>query len=139
MLALLGIGAVFAAIVGGFLLEKGNLWVPLEPAELLIVGGTALGIVMVANPPGVIRKMWHGWLAAFHPPLRTPKAFLRSLRMLYEIFTFIQRAGIMEFEGDVDSPKDSRIFARLQLEKLAQSAGLHPADGDLSVLLVIHA
>ena len=102
---------MFAAIIGGFLLEKGNLWVLLQPAELLIVGGSALGIVMVANPPAVIRKMWHGWLAAFHPPVRTPKAFLRSLRMLYEVFSFIQRAGIMEFERDVESPKDSRIFA----------------------------
>ena len=66
MHALLGIAAVFAAIVGGFLLEKGNLWVLLQPAELLIVGGAALGIVMVANPPAVIRKMGRGWLAAFH-------------------------------------------------------------------------
>ena len=38
MLALLGIAAVFAAVLGGYLLEKGNPWVLLQPAELLILG-----------------------------------------------------------------------------------------------------
>ncbi|MEO8596367.1 MAG: flagellar motor stator protein MotA [Candidatus Solibacter sp.] len=111
MHALIGIAAVFVAILGGFLLEKGNLYVLFQPAELLIVGGAALGIVMVANPPGLIRKIWRGALEVFRPPARTPQSFLRNLRMLYEVFSFIQRAGIQEFERDVESPEDSRIFA----------------------------
>ena len=111
MYALIGIAAVFAAVLGGFLLEKGNPWVLLQPAELLIVGGAAAGIVMVANPPSIMLKMWRGCLAAFRPPVRTSQSFLRSLRMLYEIFCFIQRAGVMEFEKDVEDPGHSRIFA----------------------------
>jgi chemotaxis protein MotA len=111
MYALIGIAAVFAAVLGGFLLESGNLYVLLQPAELLIVGGAAAGIIMVANPPSVIHRMWQGSLAAFRPPPRTPLVFLRNLRMLYEIFCFIQRAGILEFEKDVEDPGSSRIFS----------------------------
>jgi chemotaxis protein MotA len=111
MYALIGIAAVFAAVLGGFLLEKGNPYVLLQPAELLIVGGAAAGILMVANPPSVMRKMGRGWLAAFRSPPRTSAVFLRNLRMLYEIFSFIQRAGIMEFENDVEDPDSSRLFA----------------------------
>ena len=111
MYALIGIAAVFAAVLGGFLLENGNPYVLFQPAELLIVGGAAAGIVMVANPPAVMRKMWRGSLAAFRPPSRTSQVFLRNMRMLYEIFTFIQRAGIMEFERDVEDPESSRIFS----------------------------
>ncbi len=33
------------------------------------------------------------------------------MRMLYEIFSFIQRAGVMEFEKDVEDPGSSRIFS----------------------------
>ena len=33
------------------------------------------------------------------------------MRMLYEIFCFIQRAGVMEFEKDVENPGSSRIFS----------------------------
>src|ERR1035437_729354 len=111
MYALIGIAAVFAAVLGGYLLESGNLLVLFQPAELLIVGGAAAGIVMVANPPSVMRGMWSGCLAAFHPPTRTPLVFLRNMCMLYEIFTFIQRAGITEFEKDVEDPASSRIFS----------------------------
>lgn len=111
MHALIGIAVVFAAVIGGFLLESGNLYVLLQPAELLIVGGAAAGIVMVANPPAVIFRMWRGTLAAFRPPPHNPKSFLRYMRMLYEIFCYIQRAGVVEFESDVEDPRGSRIFA----------------------------
>ncbi len=111
MYALIGIAAVFVAVLGGFLLEKGNPWVLFQPAELLIVGGAAVGIVMVANPPSVMRKMLRGAISAFRPPPRNPQCFLRYMRMLYEVFCFIQRAGVIEFESDVEDPKNSRIFS----------------------------
>jgi chemotaxis protein MotA len=112
MVAVIGIVVVFAAVLGGFLLERGNPWVLLQPSELLIVGGAAAGIVLVANPTSVIRKMGRGVVVAFGPPLHTRKSFVRSLRMLYEVFGFIQREGVSGFENDVDAPKKSAIFSK---------------------------
>jgi len=111
MYALIGILAVFAAVFGGFLLERGNLFILLQPAELLIVGGAAAGIVLVANPPAVIRRMGRGAWATFRPPVRTRPVFLQHIRMLYEVFCYMQRAGAMEMERDVEDPPRSRIFA----------------------------
>ncbi len=112
MLALVGILIVFGAVFGGFLAEKGNLYVLLQPAELLIVGGAACGIVLVANPPATIRRMLTGTLAAFSSRGYTRASYLRSLRMLYEVFSFAQRAGVMALEADVETPKNSRIFSK---------------------------
>ena len=39
MFAIIGILVVFGAVVGGYLMEHGNLKVLLQPAELLIIGG----------------------------------------------------------------------------------------------------
>jgi chemotaxis protein MotA len=111
MHAIIGIVAVFAAVFGGFLLERGSLIILLQPAELLIVGGAAAGIVIVANPPSVIRRMAQGAFAAFRPPARNPEVFLRHIRMLYEVFCFVQRAGVADFEQDVERPENSRIFS----------------------------
>jgi chemotaxis protein MotA len=111
MLALIGIFAVFAAVLGGYLLEKGNPWVLLQPAEMLIVVGAAAGTILVANPPTLIRKMLAGTCDAFRAP-RGRKWLLVHLRMLYEVFAYIQRAGIVAFENDVDTPEKSRIFSR---------------------------
>jgi chemotaxis protein MotA len=112
MIALLGISFVFAAVFGGYLLEKGNPWVLLQPAELLMVGGAALGIVLVANRPKVIRKMARGVWAVFSRPRHSHDTFLKCLRMLYEVFVYAQRAGMMGLEPEVEDPKKSRLFAR---------------------------
>ncbi len=110
MFPLLGLALVFAAVFGGFVMEHGNPWVLMQPAELLIVGGAATGILLVANPPSVLLKMARGARAAFRPPRHTRQSLIRHLRMLYEVFSFAQRAGVMKLEDDVETPEKSRIF-----------------------------
>jgi chemotaxis protein MotA len=112
MLALIGIAAVFAAVLGGYLLEKGNPYVLMQPAELLIVGGAAAGIVLIANPPVLIQKMLAGAREAFKRPPYGRKSFLLYLRMLFEVFGFVQRAGIVALERDIETPRTSAIFSR---------------------------
>lgn len=103
---------MFAAVLGGFILERGNPYLLLQPAELLIVGGAAAGITLVANPPAVIGKMAEGIRLIFRGPVYSRQYFLTYLCMLYETFGFAQRAGIMELEQDVEDPEESRIFGR---------------------------
>jgi chemotaxis protein MotA len=110
MLVILGIVTVFAAVLGGFLLERGNLFVLLQPAELVIVGGAALGILLVSNPAGVIRRMGHGVGTVFRPSLYTCDYYLVNLRMLYEVFAYAQRAGVAAIENDVENPESGAIF-----------------------------
>jgi chemotaxis protein MotA len=110
MLSLLGISLVFAAVFGGYLLEKGNPWVLLQPAELLIIGGAAIGIVLVANPWAVIRKMLKGVREAFHAPKYTGESYLLHLRMLFEVFSFARRSGgALMLESDVEEPENAVI------------------------------
>ena len=111
MLAIIGILVVFAAVLGGFLMEQGNPWVLFQPAEFLIIVGAVGGIVMVANPWAVIRRMGSGALAAFRPAMRSHHVFFQHIRMLYEVFQYAQRAGISELEDDFDRPQESRIFS----------------------------
>ncbi len=135
MLAFLGIALVFVAVFGGFLLERGNPYVLMQPAELLIVCGAAAGIVVVANPPDVIRKMARGAAAAFRQPARTRESFLRSLRMLYDVFQFAQRAGNAQLESHVDSPDASPFFKKYP-EFLADGATLEFVCDSLRMLVI---
>jgi chemotaxis protein MotA len=112
MYAILGVVLVIAAVLGGFLLERGNLYILLQPAELLIVGGAAVGITLVANTPGVIRKMGQGIASILHAPTLRPGLYLRYLRMLYEVFGLVQRSGTRSLESHVEQPEGSEIFSR---------------------------
>ena len=112
MLALVGIAVVFLAVFGGYVLERGNPYVLMQPAELLIVGGAAAGILLVSNPPAVILKMVRGVAATFRAPPFTRKVSLDCLRMLYEFFAFVRRAGLLELEKDLENPGGSQILAQ---------------------------
>lgn len=135
MLALVGIVVVFAAVFGGYMVEHGNPYVLLQPAELMIVGGAALGIVLVANSPAVIFKMLRGTFSAFRGTVHTRDSYLRNLRMLYEVFTFSQRAGIMALESDVETPENSRIFSKYP-ELLQDRQTLHFLCDSLRMLVI---
>lgn len=112
MLALGGILLVLAAVFGGYILERGNPYVLIQPAEILIVVGAAAGITLAGNRPAAIRRMCTGVMLVFRTPAHTSGYFLRYLRMLYEVFSYGQRAGIVQLESDVEQPEKSRIFSR---------------------------
>ena len=61
MLVIIGIVVVIGAIVGGYLMEHGNLRVLMQPAELLIIGGAGLGTVLIANPLGMLKTIVGNW------------------------------------------------------------------------------
>ena len=48
MFPVIGILVVLACIAGGYLMEKGNLLVLLQPAELITIGGAAIGKIFEA-------------------------------------------------------------------------------------------
>jgi chemotaxis protein MotA len=112
MLAFAGIILVFVAVFGGYMLESGNPYVLIQPAEIIIVVGASVGITLVANRPAGIRKMWTGALLVFRASPYTTDRFLRYLRMLYEVLSYAQRAGMQELETDVEDPENSRIFSQ---------------------------
>lgn len=65
MFVIIGIVVVFGSIVAGYLMEHGNLRVLLQPAELVIIGGAAVGTVLIANPPHILKAILGGIGGAF--------------------------------------------------------------------------
>jgi chemotaxis protein MotA len=65
MFVIIGLVVVISAIVGGYLMEKGNIRVLLQPAELLIIGGAAIGTVLIANPSHILKKIVSGFVGVF--------------------------------------------------------------------------
>ena len=65
MFSIIGIVVVFGAVVAGYLMEHGNLKVLMQPAELIIILGAAIGTVLVANPLHILKKIGSGIGGAF--------------------------------------------------------------------------
>jgi chemotaxis protein MotA len=114
MFAIIGIVVVFGAIIAGYKMEHGNIRVLLQPAELIIIGGAAVGTVLVANPLHILKQIAAGVVAVFKGPKITKQKYLDLLKMMYTLLTKARKEGLMALESDVEEPTKSQIFSKYQ-------------------------
>jgi chemotaxis protein MotA len=112
MFTIIGSAIVVACVIGGFLLEHGNLAVLFQPVELLIIGGAAVGGFIIASPMKVMKAVFAGILKMLSGKGYTKADYLEVLTMLGEVFYKIRKEGLVSVEGDVDNPKESVIFTK---------------------------
>lgn len=112
MFVIIGIVLVIAAVVGGYLMEHGNLMVLMQPAELLIIGGAATGTVLIANPLHILKAIAGGVAGAFGGSRFGKEKYLETLKMMYELFTRARKEGLMALETDSDDPEKSPVFSK---------------------------
>jgi chemotaxis protein MotA len=112
MFAIIGIVVVFGAIVAGYLMEHGNLRVLVQPAELIIIGGAAIGTVLIANPLHVLKKIAGGIGGVFGGSKYTKLAYIDSLKMMYDLLNKARKDGLMALENDVEEPAKSPVFSK---------------------------
>jgi chemotaxis protein MotA len=112
MFAIVGILVVLGAVVGGYLMEHGNLLVLIQPAELIIIGGAGIGTVLIANPIHVLKKIVGGVGGVFKASPFSKQRYLVTLKMCYELLNKSRKEGLVSLEADVETPKQSPIFKK---------------------------
>jgi chemotaxis protein MotA len=112
MFAIIGIVVVFGAVVAGYLMEHGNLKVLMQPAELIIIAGAAIGTVLVANPLHILKQIFAGVLGVFKGSRITKPFYLETLKMMYDLLGKARKEGLMSLETDVEEPSKSPIFSK---------------------------
>ena len=110
MLLIIGFVIVTASVVGGYVLEHGNLSILFQPVELLIIAGAALGAFVVATPIKVIKAVGSATARMFSNKPYGKAEYIEILLLLNGIFYKIRQQGLVSIESDVDSPEESSIF-----------------------------
>ncbi len=112
MISILGIVIVLSAIVGGYLIEHGKLLVLVQPAELIIIFGAAVGTLVVANPVPNLMRILKGIAAIFSGSPFDKAYYTENLKMLYELFNYARKNGTAKLEEDLDNPAKSPVFSK---------------------------
>jgi chemotaxis protein MotA len=110
MFAIIGILIVFGAVIGGFLMEKGQIAVLIQPAELLIIAGAATGTLLVANPVHILKGIIAGVLGVIKGKEIGKERYLSTLRMMYQFLNKVRKQGLLSVEEDVEKPEASPLF-----------------------------
>ncbi len=103
---------VLGGVIGGFTLHGGQLLALNQPSELLIIGGAALGSLIIATPTSVIKNLFAQIKGALVGGGLAKKDYLDLLVMMYEIFNVARRDGLVGLENHIEHPQESEIFKR---------------------------
>jgi chemotaxis protein MotA len=83
-----------------------------HPNELLIIGGGALGALLIMSPIKVLKEMVSGLTACLKGAPHGRAAYEDLLKLLYELFLLGRRSGMIALEEHVLEPKNSSIFKK---------------------------
>ena len=112
MFVFIGISVVLGSVVGGYLMEKGNLHILFQPAEIVIIFGAALGSFLIASPPKVISLVLKHAGSIVKSKSQSKENYKELLSLLYQLFSKIRKEGLISIEADIESPQKSGIFKK---------------------------
>ncbi|MBI5665206.1 MAG: flagellar motor stator protein MotA [Nitrospirae bacterium] len=112
MFVIIGIVVVLGSVIGGYLLEHGNIHLLFQPVELLIIGGAAVGAFLISSPSKVVGLVTKNIARVFSAKAASKAEFLEVLGVLNAIFTKMRKEGLIAIEGDIEKPDESPLFTK---------------------------
>ena len=112
MLVIIGFIVVIGCVLGGYMAMGGKLGVLNQPFEFVIIGGAAFGAYITSNTKRVLGGTVGGLKRLLAGPKYKKKDYLEILGLLFVIFRFSKKKGMLALESHVESPKESSIFSQ---------------------------
>lgn len=112
MLVIIGYVVVCASVFGGFALNGGHLAALMQPLELLMIGGAALGSFLVGNNGKAIKATMSAIPTLFKGSRHTKELYMEMMSLLFDVLSKVRKEGLMSIEGDIDRPEESPLFSK---------------------------
>ena len=110
MFVIIGLVLVLGAVVAGYAMHGGNFGVLIQPSELVILFGAALGSFLAANGLSNFTKAIKSVLGLLKPDPYTPVTYLDLLKMMYTLFNVARKEGLLGLEQHIETPDESEII-----------------------------
>lgn len=108
----IGVIVVIGSVFIGYIGSEGHLIVLLQPFELLIIIGSAIGAFIIGNPPSVINQAMTNVKKVIGGPKYQKKDYMQLLNLLFSIFKLAKAKGMLALESHIENPHDSIIFQK---------------------------
>jgi chemotaxis protein MotA len=108
---ILGILIVLGAVFGGFMIMGGTVVAIWQPTELLIIGGAALGALVLGNPKHVLAEMFSQFKKIAARKKHDSEFQRQLLLLMYELLQ-TAAGGLKALDAHVEAPKESPMFQR---------------------------
>ena len=107
---LIGFVITMGSVIGGYMAMGGHVDVLIQPFELVIIGGAAVGIYFIANSIGTVKDTGKAILEAFKGAVPKEQDYLETLGLLHSLMRELRTKPRNEVEAHIDNPEESSIF-----------------------------
>lgn len=107
---IIGFVVVIGCMIGGFMAMGGHVQALVQPFELLIIGGAALGVFIMSNPIKTIKDTGKGVMEALKYSVPHERQYLDTLGILYTLMRDLRTKSRNEIESHIDNPEESELF-----------------------------
>lgn len=113
MLPVIGLVVLLVMIFGGFAITGGALGPVMEaiPHEMLIIGGAAVGALIIGNSGKELKALGSGMAKIFKGPKYKKQDYLDTIFLVSKLMKMLRTEGPIALEPHVEDPKSSAIFA----------------------------
>lgn len=112
MFVIIGAVVVLASLIIGFMWSGGNPLTLFVPAEYFVIIGAAIGSMLIANSLSSVKKIIAGVLGTLKGTKVSKPVYMDLLKMLYELFQFSKREGLIALEQHIENPDSSTIISK---------------------------
>lgn len=115
MLFIVGAATTVVCVIGGYMAMGGKLGVLMQPFELVIIGGAAVGAFIISNPMPVIKRTLGSLSLLMKGSPYSKEAYLELLSLLYTVFKLAKTKGMLALEPHVEKPDESTLWTKFPL------------------------
>jgi chemotaxis protein MotA len=112
MFPIIGVVLIFVCVFGGYVLAGGKLEIVLEavPHEMIVIGGAAVGAMIVGNKVSVLKKLGKAFKVALKGPRWGAQDYKDLLSLLFILCKLMKSKGLIAVEAHIEKPEESSIF-----------------------------
>ncbi len=107
---LIGFVVTMGCVLGGYMAMGGHVDVLIQPFELVIIGGAAVGIFLIANSMTTVKDSGKAIMDAFKNNVPKEADYLQTLGLLHSLMRELRTKPRNEVEAHIDNPDESSIF-----------------------------
>jgi chemotaxis protein MotA len=113
MFVVIGLVVLLVMIFGGFAITGGALGPVMEaiPHEMLIIGGAAVGALIIGNSMKEIKALGGGLAKVFKGPKYKKQDYLDVIFLVSKLMKMLRTEGPIALEPHVEDPKSSALFS----------------------------
>lgn len=112
MIVLIGCIIVIGSVLGGFMMAGGHVGSLMHLSEFIVIGGAALGAMVIMSPKKVLIDLVKQCIAALKGAPYGAVDYEELFKALYELFMLGRRNGMIALEEHVTAPQTSSIFSK---------------------------